>query len=200
MSGSRASGDVCGSKTDPWGPRAYRTAFVIPARATFFFPKPLHAQQWERSPRSARSPWFFFFTRCWWVYFNFLFPGLWVIISLFTEDKKQPSCVSVVGTLLLVFPARGGTGLSSLAVWFFLCVFFFFWASTVTKTERVSLVSGCGHVVRYVVCVRLMLWTRRTGLAFRRSRALLQCLLSAPFSSHFCSVAGSWDVPEPGSA
>lgn len=90
-----------------------------------FFPLSHCTLNSESVPRGLLEAPGFFFTRCWWVYFNFLFPGLWVIISLFTEDKKQPSCVSVVGTLLLVFPARGGTGLSSLAVWFFLCVFFF---------------------------------------------------------------------------
>lgn len=47
-----ALGDVCGSKTDPSGLRAYRTAFVIPAPATFFFPKLLHTKQEESFPCS----------------------------------------------------------------------------------------------------------------------------------------------------
>lgn len=45
--GVRALEDVCGSKTDPSGLLAYPTAFVIPARATFFPPKLLHTKESE---------------------------------------------------------------------------------------------------------------------------------------------------------
>lgn len=45
----RALEDVCGSKTDPSGLLAYRAAFVIPARATFFPPKLLHTKESERA-------------------------------------------------------------------------------------------------------------------------------------------------------
>ena len=58
MSGSAHRG-VCGREAGPSGPRAWRTAFVIPARATFFLPKPPHAKQEARLPlRLLEAPWF----------------------------------------------------------------------------------------------------------------------------------------------
>ena len=43
---------LCGREAGPSGPRAWRVAPVIPARATFFFPKLLHTKQEESFPRS----------------------------------------------------------------------------------------------------------------------------------------------------
>lgn len=51
MSGSVRRG-VCGREAGPSGPRAWRAASVIPARATFLFPKLLHTQQEGSFPRS----------------------------------------------------------------------------------------------------------------------------------------------------
>lgn len=60
--GVRALEDVCGSKTDPSGLLAYPTAFVIPARATFFPPKLLHTKESESFfPAVFLKPlWFFY--------------------------------------------------------------------------------------------------------------------------------------------
>lgn len=58
-------------------------------------------------------------TRAWCVSFTFLFSGLWVLISIFTEDKQQPSCSSMAG-LAPRPPSRRGAG-------FLLWVFF--WAA-----------------------------------------------------------------------
>lgn len=70
----RALEDVCGSKTDPSGLLAYPTAFVIPARATFFSPLSFCTLKRVRA-FSLQSSWSppDFFTQCWCVYFNFFF-------------------------------------------------------------------------------------------------------------------------------
>lgn len=51
MSGSVRRG-VCGREAGPSGPRAWRAASAVPARATFLFPKLLHTQQEGSFPRS----------------------------------------------------------------------------------------------------------------------------------------------------
>lgn len=60
--GVRALEDVCGGKTDPSGLLAYPTAFVIPARATFFPPKLLHTKESESFFPAVflKPPWFFY--------------------------------------------------------------------------------------------------------------------------------------------
>ena len=72
------------------------------------------------------------------------------MISIFTEDKKQPF-LRLGGRLLLIILSNLG--------WTRACLLSVFQASSVTSPELVSLVSGCGHVVRYVVFVRLILGT-----------------------------------------
>jgi len=60
MSGSVRRG-VCGREAGPSGPRAWRAASVVPAWATFFFPKLLHTKQEESFPRSLlQAPWFLY--------------------------------------------------------------------------------------------------------------------------------------------
>lgn len=91
----RALEDVCGSKTDPSGLLAYPTAFVIPARATFFPPKLLHTKESESFfPAVFLKPPWFFFTQCWWVYFNiytyiFFFNSLEHGVSFLCSMKKK---------------------------------------------------------------------------------------------------------------
>lgn len=71
--GVRALGDVCGSKTDPSGLRAHRTAFVIPARRHFFFPKLQHTERGAFLAAFLKPP--DFCAHCWWVHFIlFLIP------------------------------------------------------------------------------------------------------------------------------
>ena len=92
MSGSVRRG-VCGREAGPSGPRAWRAASAVPARATFLFPKLLHTQQEGSFPRSLlQAPLVFVLVvgGCLLIFFFFWFPGQWVMISIFTEDKKQP--------------------------------------------------------------------------------------------------------------
>lgn len=62
---------------------------VLPGR--HFFPKLLHTKQRESFPRSLlEAPWFFLLIVGGCILFYVLFPGLWVMVSILTEDKKQP--------------------------------------------------------------------------------------------------------------
>lgn len=85
--------------------------------------------------------------------FFFWFPGLWVMKSMLAEDKSSLPCLSVLCVVLLGLPLVGERVFS-------FCVF---WASTVTKIELAVTCERCGHGVRYVMLIRLILWTQGSG-------------------------------------
>lgn len=109
--------------------------------------------------------------------FRFLFPGLWVMRSVFAEDKAAFPVSG--GTRVLLVLQCVGTGLPPLCALNLLSL----------AGER------CGRVVRYVMLLRLILGTWWT--------ALLSCMgwccnpIVCFCESYFCGEAGSSEVPEP---
>lgn len=108
MSGSVHRG-VCGREAGPPGPRAWHTAFVIPARATFSLPKPPHAfLSVSLKPPGFCAP-------CLWVPFNLFFfdsldNGLRYQCSL--KTKSSLFCASVAGIFPILLQTWGGLGLA----------------------------------------------------------------------------------------
>lgn len=105
------------------------------------------------------------------MFFFFWFPGLWVMKSMLAEDKSSLPCLSVLCVVLLVLPLVGERVFS-------FCVF---WASTVTKIELAVTCERCGHGVRYVMLIRLILWTQGSGSVLLEPKASAAVLLFAPF-------------------